>query len=406
MSSNSHQPPDSHIPLEALEEDLTNIPKRRTKISSPVPSLSDSYLEKIIATEKKLKLLKKQPIVFSEPIITQWDAPVIFRHTITVVQGQSGAHKSRLTSHVASQIIRKKGCIINLLGLKCTENSNVLAVYIDTERNQCEQLPRFVQEVLQNAGYSIEEDPEMFRYTSILDIPRKDRFHAVNEYLTHLRESTDRHIIIFLDVLTDCVEDFNRADKSLELIDFLNRMINDHNCTFFCVIHENPGQSKARGHLGTELINKASTVIQIAFEKGPDSEDSDLLKIRFLKCRNSKKLPTFYAYYVLDENRLVIADESDIKAVQNSRQVAAIESEVIEALENIFNDLSSIPATQLIDMLIKKFNTSEKTIQRRLSDILRNPASLNIRDRPWAFEKKKDGREVIYLITEMQPSDE
>lgn len=398
--------PEAYIPIEALEEDILNGPKECKETFISTPSTSESYLEKIVATEKKLQILKKKRIVFSPPIITRLDAPVIFRYTINVIQGQSGVHKSRLASHFASQILQKQGCTINLLDLEYDDTSQDLMVYVDTERNHCEQFPCFVQEVLENAGYSIEEDPEMFRYTSLLDVPRKDRFPAVNEYLTFLRQSTNKHMVIFLDVLTDCVEDFNRADKSLELIDFLNRMINEHNCTFFCVIHENPGQGKARGHLGTELINKASTVIQIAFEKGPDGEDSDLLKIKFLKCRNSRRLPSFHVYYSQEENRLMMADERDVKDVENSRQVSAIEPDVIAALEDLFQNVSSTSSTELVGILTKRFTTSEKTIRRRLSDILTNQTILNIRDKSWAFAKKKDGREIIYLITPMETGDE
>ena len=34
-------------------------------------------------------------------------------------------------------------------------------------------------------------------------------------------------------------------------------------CTFWSVLHENPGNDKMRGHLGTEAANKASDVIRV-----------------------------------------------------------------------------------------------------------------------------------------------
>ena len=151
--------PEAYIPIEALEEDILNGPEECKEIFISTPSISESYLEKIVATEKKLQILKKKRIVFSPPIITRLDAPGIFRYTINVIQGQSGVHKSRLASHFASQILQKQGCTINLLDLEYDDTSQDLMVYVDTERNHCEQFPCFVQEVLENAGYSIEEDP-------------------------------------------------------------------------------------------------------------------------------------------------------------------------------------------------------------------------------------------------------
>jgi hypothetical protein len=101
-----------------------------------------------------------------------------------------------------------------------------------------------------------------------------------------------------------------------------------------------------------------------------------------------------------------MANEHDVKDVQNSRQVAAIEQDVIAALEDLFKSVSSTSATELIGILTKRFTTSEKTIQRRLSDILTNHTILNIRDKSHVFSKRKDGREIIYLITPMETGDE
>ena len=50
-------------------------------------------------------------------------------------------------------------------------------------------------------------------------------------------------------------------------LDLPNSTINTYDITFLCIIHENPYQEKARGHLGTELINKSSTALSINIEK-------------------------------------------------------------------------------------------------------------------------------------------
>lgn len=397
MSYSSIQKPEVNISLTALKEELSSNPKQISQKPSNVSVTT--YSERLLEIEEYLKRLKKQPVVFSPPLITRSSLPVIFRHTINVIQGQTGVHKSRFGSHLASLLLRNEGDNLNLLDFECMAIGQNMVTYIDTERNLSEQFPRFIQEIQENAGHEVKEDPVLFRYTSLLEVPRAERFTALNEYLYSLRKSTIEHMVIFLDVLTDCVEDFNRADKSLELIDFLNRMINEHKCTFICIIHENPGQGKARGHLGTELGNKASTIIQIAFEKGPDAEDSEILKVKFLKCRSSAKLPSFYAYYSKEENRLMIADERNIKSLQNSRQTMALESDVIEALEELFQTETALTAAGLTSDLKAEFGASEKTIQRRLSEIMANQTAIYIRNKPWVLDKRKDGRVTIYFIT-------
>ena len=84
----------------------------------------------------------------------------------------------------------------------------------------------------------------------------------------------------------------------MKLIDMMNQSINRYDVTFLYLIHENPvNTDKAPGHLGTEILNKASTVIQIGFEKDAQNHNTDLINVNFLKCRSSKKHDPFYVQY-------------------------------------------------------------------------------------------------------------
>jgi hypothetical protein len=51
-------------------------------------------LKAILSTSDMLRKLKANEIKFSEPVLTQADNPVIFPHTINVIQGQTGVHKA------------------------------------------------------------------------------------------------------------------------------------------------------------------------------------------------------------------------------------------------------------------------------------------------------------------------
>jgi hypothetical protein len=85
------------------------------------------------------------------------------------------------------------------------------------------------------AGYNRTDHPSNFEYISLLQINRKDRFATLNEYLNYFKKSTNNPLFIVLDVSTDCIEDFNKTDKSMELIDLMNMAINEHNVIFFAL---------------------------------------------------------------------------------------------------------------------------------------------------------------------------
>lgn len=150
----------------------------------------------------------------------------------------------------------------------------------------------------------------------------------------------------------------------------MNRMINNFDVTFLCVIHENPGHGtdKARGHLGTELSNKASTVMQVGFEKDGNGRRTDLIKLNFLKCRSTKSHEPVFLEYSPVEKGLVLADESLIRASSDAKRQKARLIEVIEFLEQRIE--TSISATELVTELEDEFDCSKRVIERRLSQII------------------------------------
>ena len=62
------------------------------------------------------------------------------------------------------------------------------------------------------------------------------------------------------------------------------------------ILHQNKSDENARGHIGTEINNKAETVIQI--EK--DKDDSKISKVESVHTRSKDFLP--FAFYINDQS--------------------------------------------------------------------------------------------------------
>jgi len=215
-----------------------------------INSTYSKQLKTVLATREELRQTKSMDIQFSEPVLRQGEHAVIFPHTINVIQGQAGVHKSRLAETICSALLKKVDCQNQLLNFYRTSFSpSHTVVYVDTERNLAEQLPFALQSIQLKAGYEKQDHPENFEYISLLQISRKDRFSVLNEYLNHIKQTINNPLFIVLDVSTDCIEDFNKTDKSMELIDLMNMSINEHNVIYLALIHENPNSDKARRHL-------------------------------------------------------------------------------------------------------------------------------------------------------------
>jgi hypothetical protein len=150
----------------------------------------------------------------------------------------------------------------------------------------------------------------------------------------------------------------------------MNNMINDYDVLFLCLIHENPKSEKARGHFGTELMNKASTVLQVGFEKDACQNDTEIIRVKYLKCRSTAKHNPFYIKYSNEFKGLVLADASEVSGVINSRKQKAINDDVADKIEDYLNDRKELSRNELLKLLTIEFSASNRTIESRIADIM------------------------------------
>lgn len=370
------------------------------------PTLNpDNIIQRILVTKDKLKNRKASSIKFSDPILYQNENPVFFPNTINVIQGQAGVHKSRLAETVCSSLIKRSECTNSLLGFHTSEHSAKYSIlYVDTERNLNEQLPFALQSIQMKAGYQREEHPSEFDYISLLEFDRKERFTVLNKYLSHYRAIyKDRPTFIVLDVSTDCIEDFNKSDKSMELIDHMNLAINEHNVVFLCLIHENPGSEKARGHFGTELINKSSTVVRVDFERDSNGP-TDIIQVKYLKCRSTARHDPFYIKYSEEEKGLVLVDSESIDAIKTNRQQTAKISDIIEYISVNFKSDTEITKTELLDSLCKYIGGSNRTIESRLAEIIKKEIQFILSNdaKTYQLEKSTKKKLIYYSVKHLK----
>ena len=66
-----------------------------------------------------------------------------------------------------------------------------------------------------------------------------------------------------IDGIRDLMYDINSPSESVDLINDLMRWSSMHDLHIHTVLHLNKGDDNTRGHIGTELNNKAETILQV-----------------------------------------------------------------------------------------------------------------------------------------------
>jgi hypothetical protein len=90
-----------------------------------------------------------------------------------------------------------------------------------------------------------------------------------------VKNSTDVGLVV-IDGIRDLVSSINSEEEATKIADFLLQMTAQKNIHVITVLHQNKGSETIRGHIGSELQNKAETVAVVSRDK--DSKDCSTFK--------------------------------------------------------------------------------------------------------------------------------
>ena len=99
------------------------------------------------------------------------------------------------------------------------------------------------------------------------------RAHNVEKRREHIAKLLDYAKgvkLVIIDGIKDICNDFNNIAEVAATMDVVTKWATTHKVHILCVLHENPSSDKARGHLGTELYNKATEIINVKRETADD----------------------------------------------------------------------------------------------------------------------------------------
>ena len=219
--------------------------------------------------------------------------------------------------------------------------------------------------------------------------------------MEYVKKSTKNPIFAVLDVTTDCIGNFNDPVESMLLLDNLGNLAEKYGATFLLVLHENPFSDKARGHVGTEAGNKASTVMSIGFVKGKNNKDTELIELKFLKIRSAKRPESIFLRYDDLTNGLVLANPQLVNKIMASRKEVADIDMVMDELAGLLRP--SLDQRTLLKHLKASFNCSENTLKERLQEIVNQQLEItNENQRPCTLHiKSANGKATLYELQEI-----
>jgi hypothetical protein len=152
-------------------------------------------------------------------------------------------------------------------------------VYFDTEQGRADVI-KVKDRIIKLAGDCNQNDLEIYPLRKFSTSTRLDLIEE------RLKDCSDVGLVI-IDGARDLVSSINNEEQATDIASRFLRWTEEKQVHLITVLHQNKGDNNARGHLGTELINKAQTVVSVS--KDPHNKNISIIESEY--CRG-QDIPT------------------------------------------------------------------------------------------------------------------
>jgi hypothetical protein len=174
-----------------------------------------------------------------EIVFAMGDVPMFTKKSVSTLIGKAKSGKTTCTAWIVAQII--------------TGSLNVL--WVDTE--QGEYYGSRTQHWILNIA-QIDKSPNL-TYADLKEFNPDVRYKIVESLIVSIKPD-----LVIIDGIRDLVFDINQMEQATIIVGGLMRLATLHDCHILSILHQNKGNEHARGHLGTEMINKSESVIKVS----------------------------------------------------------------------------------------------------------------------------------------------
>jgi hypothetical protein len=209
----------------------------------------------------------------------------------------TGKAKSKKTFNVSAMVAAAliNGTVLNYRA--CLPSGKRKIFYFDTEQSRyhCRNVH---ERILKLAGLPTNTDTENITFVGLREYTPSLRISLIDYAL---RKSAGYGLVI-IDGLRDLMYDINNAKEATDVMTMLMSWTSNYDLHIHCVLHLNKNDSNTRGHIGTELENKAETVLIVS----KDKQNTDISEVRPMHMRDKEFYP--FAFHI-DSNALPVLEE-------------------------------------------------------------------------------------------------
>jgi hypothetical protein len=289
----------------------------------------------------------------------------------SLITGKAKSRKTFFMNIAISAALQKELVLNRFSGTLPPDQNEVL--YFDTEQGKY-HVQKAVKRVCELTGI---KEPKNLHTYFFRSFSPKERLEAIE----HLIYNTPKIGFVVIDGIKDLITSINDESEASMITTKLLKWSEERNIHIVTVLHQNKSDNNARGHIGTELINKAETVLSI--EK---SENDESISIVIPKQTRNKE-PEIFAFEIID-NIPAVAENFELRTEtkKNKFDVTHIEEyKKYKLLTEVFSKGDSFNYNELRIQLQFAFKSQ---LGEKLADNRAKILITDCKNKNWLLQEK------------------
>lgn len=265
--------------------------------------------------------------------------------TLGNFSASTGKAKAKKTFNVSAIVAASLSNSKVLNYRACLPEGKRRILYVDTEQSRfhCHNV---LERILKLANLPTTVDNENLDFICLREYAPSTRIEVIDYAL---RQNKGYGLVI-IDGIRDLLVDINSPCESVVVINKMMEWSSRYNLHIHCVLHLNKGDNQVRGHIGTEMSNKAETVLVI----NKNLANPNISEVKALNIREKEFDP--FAFRVNDDGLPEIAEmEMEAPVFQRQTFKDLTEDQHREALEKIFEGNSVRGYENMVSQMIPAY---------------------------------------------------
>lgn len=258
----------------------------------------------------------------------------------------TGKAKSKKTFNISAMVAAAVANTTVLNYRACLPEGKRKILYFDTEQSKyhCHNV---LERIYKLSGLSVKKDDPRLLFWGLREYTPKLRIALIDYALRKHQEVG----LVIIDGLRDLMYDINNGKEATDVMTVLMAWTSVYDLHIHTVLHLNKNDNNPRGHIGTELENKAETVLIIS----KNLQNNSISEVRPMHMRD-KEFSTF-AFHI-DDNKLPVLDNGISVTVVKRREksLVSLDNEVHqEILSKAFKNNTPTRYSDLVEMVSRAY---------------------------------------------------